>query len=548
MKLPKPLKDLKEIAESAVQLGKLLDPKLLARLADAGAFDPRTAMGAAGTLPWLLGRGPSLGILGQIHATGRGGDTAVIDGQGSLSWAELDARSNRLAHALDDMGLKAGDRVATLLRNGREAVESMIACQKLGYEIAPLNTWAKPRELRTILERSEPAILIHDPRHEDQVREALGEEPKDRGCFDYESLIAEQPPTQPFPIGARGGGRVLIHTSGTSGKPKAASRSASGRAAFAFLQVLAVVPYRQDDVIVCPAPLFHSFGLLTLTIAMAVGSTIVLPEKFDPKGTLELIEEHRATAASLVPVMIRRILALSDEEKDHDLSTLRIVLASGSAMGPDLRRNAMELFGEVLYDLYGSTEAGWVAIATPEDMRADPETLGKPVPGVDVAVYSEDGKRLDTGEGGTLFIKSDLVFEGYASGEETEERDGYLSIGDVGHLDEEGRLFVEGRGDEMVVVGGENVYPAEIEEVIDGIEGVEDVAVTGLKDEEYGEVLAAFVKGSVEPDRVKEVCKKELASFKVPKVVEIVEEMPRTGTGKVKKKELIRQREEEQSA
>jgi fatty-acyl-CoA synthase len=332
-----PLRGLRQLGDNLGQMAKLLDPKLVSRLFDAGAFDPRTAAGAVGTLPWLLGRGPSLGILTQIHATARGHETALIDREGELTWSELDSRANRLAHALEAMGVQPGDRVATLLRNGREAIEAMIACQKLGFEIAPLNTWAKPKELRTIIERSEPTKLIFDPKHAEQVEEAVGDQPLAERCFDYETLLADQPGTQPFPIGARGGGRILIHTSGTTGKPKAASRSASGKAAFAFLQVLAVVPYRQDDVIVCPAPLFHSFGLLTMTIWAAVGATIVLPEKFDPRGSLDLIEQHKATTASFVPVMIRRILSLSEEERRQDLSSLRIVLASGSAMGPDLR-------------------------------------------------------------------------------------------------------------------------------------------------------------------------------------------------------------------
>src|SRR5438105_4056947 len=239
-------------------MARLLDPKLLVRLFDAGAFDPRTAVGAAGSVPWLLGRGPSLGILSQIHATGRGSQVALIDREGELTWSELESRSNRLAHALGEMELRPGDRVATLLRNGRETVEAIIAGQKRGFEVAPLNTWAKPRELKTIIERSEPATLIYDPKHEEQVREALGGE------------------------------------------------------------------------------------------------------------SLELGQKHGATAASFVPVMIWRMLSLSDEEREHDLSSLRIVLASGSAMSPDMRKSAMELFGEVLYDLYGSTEAGWVAIATPD--------------------------------------------------------------------------------------------------------------------------------------------------------------------------------------
>jgi len=537
MKLPKQI-------EEARSFTHLLDPRLLSRLKDAGAFDPRRALGAVGTLPWLLGRGPSLGSLTQIHAAAQGSKTALIDRHGELTWAELDARANRLAHALESMDLQPGDRVATLLRNGRESVEALIACQKHGYEVAPLNTWAKPKELRTILERSHPAVLIFDPKHEDQVRDALGEDPSEKGAVDYESLIAGQPDGQIFPFGPRGSQRILIHTSGTTGKPKAASRNANARATLAFLQVLAVVPYRADDVIVCPAPLFHSFGLLTLTIQMAIGATIVLPEKFDPSETLGLIERHRATAMSLVPVMIRRILSLPDDEKAGDLSSLRILLASGSAMSPEMRREAMELFGDVLYDLYGSTEAGWVAIATPEDMRTDDSTLGKPVPGVEVAVFDENRKRVDQGEAGELYIRSDMVFEGYASGENTKEIDGFLSIGDIGYLDEEGRLFVEGRGDDMVVIGGENVYPAEIEEVVDSIDGVEDVAVAGMEDDEYGEILVAFVVGSVEPDTVRETAERELASFKVPKRVEIVDELPRNSTGKVLRKELVEQHQE----
>jgi fatty-acyl-CoA synthase len=538
---PNSWRGLKQLTESGTHLIKLLDPKLVARLRDAGAFDPSRAIGAVGTLPWLLGRGPSLGTLTQIHEMADGSKTALVDRHGDLSWAELDARGNRLARALASMDLQPGDRVATLLRNGREAVEAINACQKLGYEVAPLNTWAKPKELRTILERSEPAILIYDPKHREQVQEGLGDDPEQKGAVDYESLIADQPDAQVFPFGPRGSQRILIHTSGTTGKPKAASRRANARATLAFLQVLAVVPYRADDVIVCPAPLFHSFGLLTLSIQMAIGATIVLPEKFDPKEMLELIERHGATAASLVPVMIRRILSLSDEEKRHDLSSLRILLASGSAMSPEMRRETMELFGDVLYDLYGSTEAGWVAIATPEDIKDNGETLGKPVPGVEVAVYGDNQARLEQGEHGELYIKSDMVFEGYASGEDTEEIDGFLSIGDMGYVDEQGRLFVAGRGDDMVVIGGENVYPAEIEEVIDAIDGVEDVAVVGMQDDEFGEVLAAFVVGSVDPETVKETAKRELASFKVPKQVEIVDELPRTSTGKIQKKALVEQ-------
>jgi fatty-acyl-CoA synthase len=551
---PNPIQD-------ARQLAKVLTPGVIKRFLEAVSPGPAMALGAVGTLPWMVGRGPSLGILSQMNAIAHGTTPAVVDRNGTLTWREIDQRANRLAHALEEMGLEPGRSMATLLRNGREFVETVFAAQKLGVEIAPLNTWAKPKELKTTLGRAKPLLLIHDAKHADQVKEAVSKDiglvtvggPKKQRSrdTDYERLLENQSDEPPPPLATdRGKPRIIIHTSGTSGKPKAAARGTGARQIASFLGLIGVVPFERGDVIACPAPLFHSFGLLSLTIGTVLGGTLVLPEKFDPEGTLDLLEEHEATAATLVPVMIRRILALPESAKrDRDFSALRILLASGSQMSPDFRTDTLDYFGDVLYDLYGSTEAGWVAIATPEDMRDDPRTLGKPVPGVEVAVFSEDGERQGPGDKGILHVKSSVVFEGYTSGEETPEREGYIEIGDTGWLDEDGRLFVEGRGDDMVVVGGENVYPQEIEEVIEGIDGVEEVAVVGVEDEELGSVLAAFIKGKADPEKIKETCKRELASFKVPKFVETVDDFPRTSsTGKIQKKELAEKFQESEKS
>ncbi|HJP65985.1 MAG TPA: AMP-binding protein, partial [Actinomycetota bacterium] len=281
-------------------------------------------------------------------------------------------------------------------------------------------------------------------------------------------------------------------------------------------------------------------GLLTFTMGSILGVTFVTPERFDPEETLRLIEEHRATAVAMVPVMIHRILSLPDEVKSkYDLSSVRILLASGSAISQDLRAEIDRLFPEALYDLYGSTEAGWVAIATPEAQAAHPGSVGQPVWGVEVAVFSPEGKRLGPQETGEIHVRSAAMFQGYTSGEQKASRDGFVGLGDLGYLDQDGYLYVEGRADDMVVVGGENVYPAEIEAVIRGLSAVKDVAVFGVPDKEYGEVLAAFVVGDASPDEVREACKSELASFKVPRRVETVDELPRTSTGKVLKRELI---------
>jgi fatty-acyl-CoA synthase len=339
---------------------------------------------------------------------------------------------------------------------------------------------------------------------------------------------------------------VIIQTSGTTGTPKGAARDPSAAGIGAVANVVSVVPYRRDDTIFIASPLFHSFGLLNFVFGTALGATFVLADRFDPEDSLRLIEEHRCTVMSCVPVQLRRIISLDDDIKSKfDVSGLRIVIASGSVLSDDVRRGAIELFGDVLYDLYGSTEAGWVAIATPEDMKRDRSTVGKPVPGIEIAIFDSEGNRLPDTETGELFVKSKIMFEGYTSGESKDEREGYIAIGDLAHLDDDGYLHVEGRADDMVVVGGENIYPVEIEQTIERLEGVHEVAVLGVPDEEYGQILVAFVAGRVTEEDVSAACKKELASYKVPRRVEVRDELPRTTTGKILKRELIESAEDD---
>ena len=537
--------------EGLRQVAEFVNPKTFKRLRDAGAVDPKGPLGIAGALPWLIGRGPSLGVVSQMHGIVLGDKVAIVDRNGEQTWKELDMRANQLARALGQEGLRGSDRVALLLRNGREMIEVALGTQKLGLVACPLNTWAKPKELKNTLESADASVLVYDTKHSEQIEQVAHEgmtlihvgDDDDAlpDSLSYEDLVGAQTSMPPPPFTRdRGSPKVVIHTSGTTGTPKGAQRNSSSAGLGALANLLGRVPYRRDDVIFCPAPLFHSFGLATFTFALALGSTMLLPEKFDPEDSLRWIEDHEATAASFVPVMIKRILALDDDVKaKYDLSSLRIVMASGSTMSPELRHNAMDLFGDVLFDLYGSTEIGWVTIATPEDMRSKPKTVGRPVDGIDVAVFDDDGNKASDGETGELYIKSNILFEGYTSGDAKTEKDGYMSIGDVGYLDEDGHLFIEGRADDMVVVGGENVYPIEIEEVIESLSGVKEAAVLGVKDEEYGEVLAAFVAGSISEDEVIKACKKDLASYKVPKRVEKLDELPRTSTGKVLKRDLI---------
>jgi fatty-acyl-CoA synthase len=544
------------LGDGLKQISQFAQPRNLARLKQANAVDPRNLVGLGYALPWLLMRGPSLGITSQMHSVAIGDKPAIYDRDGMLTWREVDRRANQAAHLLEARGIGPADRVACLLRNGREMVDLALATQKLGVVACPLNTWAKPKELKATLRGAAPKVLVYDTAHAEQVKECappgiqllyVGNEGDALdGSDPYTQELGRQLSSPPSPFTRdRGSPKVIIHTSGTTGTPKGAARNSSAAGISALANLLGVVPYRRDDVVYCPAPMFHSFGLATFTFATVLGATMVLPEKFDPEDSLRLIDEHRATAASFVPVMMRRIVSLDDEVKArYDLSSLRLVMASGSVLSEDLRRAAIEVFGDVLYDLYGSTEIGWVAIATPADMRARPKTVGKPVEGIDVAVFSPEGARMPPGETGELYVKSEVLFEGYTSGEKKAEREGYMSIGDLGRIDEEGYLYVESRTDDMVVVGGENVYPIEVEQVIEDVAGVDEVTVFGLDDDEYGQVLVAFAVGSASADDIRKACEAELASYKVPRRIEVVDELPRTSTGKVLKRELIAELQE----
>jgi fatty-acyl-CoA synthase len=292
------------------------------------------------------------------------------------------------------------------------------------------------------------------------------------------------------------------------------------------------------------APMFHSWGFVHFTLGMALSSTLVLNRKFDPEATLSLTAQHEATALVVVPVMIQRILDLDDAILDrYDLSKLRVVPVSGSALPGPLAEKWMDHFGDNIYNLYGSTEVAWATIATPKDLREAPGTAGRPPYGTVVKLYDDDGNPVTgAGETGRIFVGNDMQFEGYTGGGGKDVIDGLLSSGDVGHFDDTGRLFVDGRDDDMIVSGGENVFPAEVEDLLSGLDEVAEVAVFGVDDEKFGQRLKAVVvtrNGAklTEAD-VKKHVKSNLAGYKVPREVDFVDELPRTSTGKVLKREL----------
>jgi acyl-CoA synthetase (AMP-forming)/AMP-acid ligase II len=516
-------------------------------LAEAGIITPmrpdKLARIGGGYLRW--GASPALGSA--ACAIQYPDETAIIDEAGELTFSETHRRSNALARALRDEGIGLGDGVAIMCRNHRYFTEATMACSKLGAVALYLNTAFAAPQLAEVLERESPAALIYDEEFSDLLSDGAGglrryigwtEDGSDTTTL--EELISD---THSDELSApEEHGRFIILTSGTTGSPKGAQRGQpEGVGVLAAL--LSKIPLRRRQTVMIAAPLFHSWGFTHFILGLPTASTLVLRRRFDPEDVLRACAEHRARVLAVVPVMMQRILELpEDVRRRYDLSDLEVTAASGSALPGELANKWMDEFGDNLYNLYGSTEVAWATIATPEDMREAPGTSGKPPRGTVVRIVDEEGKDVDQGESGRIFVGNEMAFEGYTGGGSKEQLGDLLSSGDVGHFDESGRLFIDGRDDEMIVSGGENVFPREVEDLLSDHEAVADVAAVGVEDEQFGQRLRAFVVtkdgADVSEDELRGHVKSNLANYKVPREIIFVDELPRNATGKVLKREL----------
>lgn len=474
---------------------------------------------------------------------------AIVDELGTLSYGEVHRRGNALASAFARQGIRPGDPVAIMCRNHRGFIDATLAISRLGANVLYLNTAFAAPQLAEVIERERAAAIIYDEEFANIVEPvragrksfvAWHDGESDNGDLLIEDLIAQgDPDGVPAPAEP---GRVIILTSGTTGAPKGARRSAAGLGAAAAL--LSKMPLHARETTMIAAPIFHTWGLAHFTLGVPLASTMVLRRRFDPEGTLRAVARHRATALVVVPVMLQRMLELSDEVfAKYDLSSLRVIAASGSALPGPLATRVMDRFGDVLYNTYGSTEVAWATIATPEDMRAAPGTAGRPPVGTRVRLLDEDGREVTgVGQTGRIFVGNELPFEGYTGGGNKEIIDGLMSSGDVGHFDAAGRLFVDGRDDDMIISGGENLFPSEVEDLLAGHVAVREVAVVGVVDVEWGQRLKAVVALNAGADCTEEELKAfvraNLAGFKVPREVVFVAELPRNATGKILKREL----------
>jgi fatty-acyl-CoA synthase len=494
------------------------------------------------------------GMLPSHNARRAPNKAALIDEEGELTYKELDEAVHAVANGLIAKGVRGGDGVAILARNHRWFVIANYGAARVGARIILLNSEFSGPQIKEVAEREGAKVIIYDDEYTKAVStaepalgklRALGVNPDtDEPSGSTDETLAEliaRSSKAPAPKASKHAS-IIILTSGTTGTPKGANRSTPPTLA-PVGGILSHVPFKAGEVTSLPSPMFHALGYLHATLAMFLGSTLVLRRKFKPPLVLEDIEKHKATAMVVVPVMLSRILdAVEKMDKKPDLSSLRIVFVSGSQLGAELASRALNDLGPVIYNMYGSTEIAFATIAGPKDLERNAATVGPVVKGVKVRILDDNGHELPQGEVGRIFVGNAFPFEGYTGGGGKQIIDGLLSSGDVGYFDEHGLLYVSGRDDEMIVSGGENVFPAEVEDLISGHPDVVEATAIGVDDKDWGARLRAFVvkkpDAAVDEDAIKVYVREHLARYKVPREVIFLEELPRNPTGKVLKREL----------
>ncbi|GAA1568713.1 AMP-binding protein [Kribbella sancticallisti] len=477
--------------------------------------------------------GQSMAALGVIAAIRYPDQPAVIDERGTITYRELDRRCSRIAAAMHaDHGIGDTSKVAILCRNHRGFLEATLAASRLGADVLFVNTEFAAPQLKTVLERHKPDLLVMD----EEFTAAAADLPT---VTALDHLAESTAPEAPKP---RQAGHITILTSGTTGAPKAAPRTptAVGLAGLTASTLNRIGLRAGEPMVICP-PLFHGLGLLNSMLALFLGSPLVLARRFDAAEVLAAVDRTRAGSIVAVPVMLQRMLDLGPEEiAKYDLGSLRAVISGASALGPALAQRFIGQFGPVLCDAYGSSEIGIATIATSADLLAAPGTVGRPCLGSSVRILDPNDQPLPVGETGRIFAGGGLVFGGYSDGSSKTVVDGRMSTGDLGHLDGSGRLFVDGREDDMIVSGGENVYPVEVEDCLMSHPAVVEAVVVGVPDEEFGQRLVAYVVPAAEvtEDELIEHVRANLARYKAPRKVVLVADLPRNATGKILRNQL----------
>jgi len=489
------------------------------------------------------------------HAAGRPDKPAMIVGERVLSYRQLHERTNRLAHALLARGVGKGDRVAAMLPNGCEYFEVMHAVGRIGATMVPINTHFRAEEVGYILDDSGAKLLVTHADHLPEVGAVVGDRicltvSEPAGAGSYEGALAAASAENPPQAELRHGFNVMIYTSGTTGRPKGVIHPTMDPEIGYQSQAMiaAMWGFTADDVHLVVGPLYHTapggYGFMHLF----VGATLVIMTKFDAEAALALIERHRVTTTHMVPVNFIRILGLPEAtRRRYDVSSLRRVLHAAAPCPEEIKRRIMEFFPrDSVWEYYGMTE-GAATVISPEEWRRKPGSVGKPWPGVELTILDESGKPLPAGHVGLIYVSpmgGRAGFQYHKAPEKTASayRGKIFTVGDMGYVDEDGYLFISDRKADMVISGGVNIYPREIEEALYRHPAVADVAVFGVPDEHWGEAIKAVVelkKGvPATADDLTAFCKQHLAAYKCPRSFDLVAELPRDPNGKVLKRKL----------
>ncbi len=501
-----------------------------------------------------------VGLIGLVapHGSkprGAGERGSHVSEERAFSFFEMNERVERIASGLYERGICAGDRVLIMVKNRADFVLLQIAVGRLGCSAVSVSYRSTPRELVYVAEHSHARAMFFDVDTAAVVREVYAELKaigQDRffsvgGVVDpfqtLEGLVAMSKGTAPRSDEQPA---VVMYTSGTTGKPKGAVRRFQAGATASALAFIGETPLQVGETHLAVCPLYHATAFGLITISYIVGSTVLVLRDFKPELFLEAIERYRVTTTALVPTMLHRIVELGEDVvRRYDTSSLKAIFTTGAPLSAPLALESMRLLGDKLFNFYGSTETGIVTLAKPTDLRAAPGTIGKIVPGQTVRLFDESGRVVKQGEVGELYASSGQLIEGYhndEAGTRDAQRDGFFSVGDLAREDAAGYFFLEGRKRDMIISGGVNVYPAEVEHVVHEFPAVAEVAVVGVPDAEWGERVRAFVAlkpgASATAEELSAFCRARLSGPKVPREFVFLEALPRNPTGKVLKREL----------
>lgn len=484
----------------------------------------------------------------------------------SVPGAVVDDRALRLAGGLARLGVDDGDVIAVMLRNSPEFIDAIVACRTAGCFYCPVNWHFKSEEVGYLLRDSGAKVLLIEddllaaiaaaiPPHVTVL--VVGDAAPFPSALQYEHWLAQQ---APYDGPARTPRAHMAYTSGTTGKPKGVRRLASPagqteaqqeaqRAAMRAM-VESAWGIRPGVRVLVSAPLYHSAPSSVTQNAMLYGETLVLAPRFDAEETLALIERYRIDTVYLVPIMFVRLLRLPQTVRErYDLSSLRFVSSTGAPCPPQVKRDMLAWWGDVIHETYASSETGMITIQTPEHAHRKPASVGPPLGDAVIRILDEAGRECATGEAGMIYCRQpavpDFTYQNRADARQDAERDGLVTVGDIGYLDEDGDLYVCDRFADLVISGGVNIYPAEIESTLMSLPGVVDCAVFGVSDAEYGQTLVAMVQAAADSDwdgaSLRARLRERIAHYKVPPVIELVEELPRDDNGKVAKHRLRQQ-------